>query len=144
MHHIVSDGWSMGLFLQELTALYNAYIQGLSRLSIPYLSSMEILPFGKDNGIQGEVFENQLNYWKKQLAEAPTFLPLPTDKPRPAVQTFTGAHQEFQLSVELTQKLTELSQQQGVTMFMTLFSSLWNITLSLYRTIRHLNRHTYS
>jgi hypothetical protein len=50
MHHIVSDGWSMGLFLQELTALYNAYIQGLSRLFNPLSIHMEILPFGKDNG----------------------------------------------------------------------------------------------
>ncbi|WP_223210642.1 non-ribosomal peptide synthetase, partial [Microcystis aeruginosa] len=122
MHHIVSDGWSMGVFIQELTALYNAYIQGLSSPLNPLSIQYGDFTLWQRQWLQGEVLENQLNYWKKQLADAPTFLPLPTDKPRPAVQTFTGVHQEFQLSLELTQKLTELSQQQGVTMFMTLLA----------------------
>ncbi|MCA2577054.1 MAG: amino acid adenylation domain-containing protein, partial [Microcystis sp. M41BS1] len=123
MHHIVSDGWSMGVFIQELTALYNAYIQGLSSPLNPLSIQYGDFTLWQRQWLQGEVLENQLNYWKKQLADAPTFLPLPTDKPRPAVQTFTGAYQEFQLSLELTQKLTELSQQQGVTMFMTLLAA---------------------
>ncbi|BCU12466.1 non-ribosomal peptide synthetase [Microcystis aeruginosa] len=123
MHHIVSDGWSIEVFLQELTALYNAYIQGLSSPLNPLSIQYGDFTLWQRQWLQGEVLENQLNYWKKQLADAPTFLPLPTDKPRPAVQTFTGAHQEFQLSLELTQKLTELSQQQGVTMFMTLLAA---------------------
>ncbi|MCA2629947.1 MULTISPECIES: amino acid adenylation domain-containing protein, partial [unclassified Microcystis] len=122
LHHIISDGWSRGVFIEELTALYNAYNQGqpspLKPLPIQYAD----FAIWQRQWLQGEVLENQLNYWKKQLADAPTFLPLPTDKPRPAVQTFTGTHQEFQLSLELTQKLTELSQQQGVTMFMTLLA----------------------
>ncbi len=122
MHHIVSDGWSMGVFIQELTALYNAYIQGLSSPLNPLSIQYGDFTLWQRQWLQGEVLENQLNYWKKQLADAPTFLPLPTDKPRPAVQTFTGVHQEFQLSLELTQKLTELSQQQGGTMFMTLLA----------------------
>ncbi len=122
LHHVISDGWSMGVLIEELTALYNAVNQGqpspLKPLPIQYAD----FAIWQRQWLQGEVLENQLNYWKKQLADAPTFLPLPTDKPRPAVQTFTGAHQEFQLSLELTQKLTELSQQQGVTMFMTLLA----------------------
>ncbi|MCF3609346.1 amino acid adenylation domain-containing protein, partial [Planktothrix agardhii 1033] len=123
LHHVISDGWSIGVFIEELTALYNAYNQGqpspLKPLPIQYAD----FAIWQRQWLQGEVLENQLNYWKKQLADAPTFLPLPTDKPRPAVQTFTGAHQEFQLSLELTQKLTELSQQQRVTMFMTLLAA---------------------
>ncbi|MCZ8045763.1 MAG: amino acid adenylation domain-containing protein, partial [Microcystis sp. LE19-41.2A] len=123
LHHVISDGWSMGVLIEELTALYNAVNQGqpspLKPLPIQYAD----FAIWQRQWLQGEVLENQLNYWKKQLADAPTFLPLPTDKPRPAVQTFTGAHQEFQLSLELTQKLTELSQQQGVTMFMTLLAA---------------------
>ncbi|GDZ93324.1 amino acid adenylation domain-containing protein [Planktothrix agardhii CCAP 1459/11A] len=122
LHHVISDGWSMRVFIEELTALYNADNQGqpspLKPLPIQYAD----FAIWQRQWLQGEVLENQLNYWQKQLADAPTFLPLPTDKPRPAVQTFTGAHQEFQLSLELTQKLTELSQQQGVTVFMTLLA----------------------
>ncbi|MEL0601303.1 MAG: amino acid adenylation domain-containing protein, partial [Planktothrix rubescens PR222] len=122
LHHVISDGWSMGVFIEELTALYNANNQGqpspLKPLPIQYAD----FAIWQRKWLQGEVLENQLNYWKKQLADAPNFLPLPTDKSRPAVQTFTGAYQEFQLSLELTQKLTELSQQQGVTMFMTLLA----------------------
>ena len=122
LHHVISDGWSMGVFIEELTALYNAYNQGqpspLKPLPIQYAD----FAVWQRQWLQGEVLENQLNYWQKQLADAPTFLPLPTDKPRPVIQTFTGAYQEFQLSLELTQKLTQLSQQQGVTMFMTLLA----------------------
>src|SRR4029079_537845 len=73
--------------------------------------------------LQGDVLQSQLDYWQKQLKDAPTLLPLPTDRPRGAVQTFAGAHQEFALSVELTQKLTKLSQQQGCTLFMTLLAA---------------------
>jgi len=123
MHHIVSDGWSIGVFVQELTALYNAYVQGqpttLTRLPIQYAD----FAIWQRQWLQGDVLQRQLDYWQKQLKDAPTLLPLPTDRPRGAVQTFAGAHQEFALSVELTQKLTKLSQQQGCTLFMTLLAA---------------------
>ncbi|MEH2127084.1 amino acid adenylation domain-containing protein [Nostoc sp.] len=131
MHHIVSDGWSIGVFVQELQALYNAYSQGQSSplLSLP----IQYADFAlwQRQWLQEEVLNKQLSYWEKQLANAPTFLPLPTDRPRPAVQTFNGAHLEFTLSIELTQKLEQLSQQQGVTLFMTLLSA-YNTLLSRY------------
>ncbi|WP_026798625.1 non-ribosomal peptide synthetase, partial [Planktothrix prolifica] len=123
MHHVVSDGWSMGVFVQELAVLYNAYTQGklspLAPLPIQYAD----FALWQRQWLQEDVLETQLAYWQKQLAGATTFLPLPTDKPRPAVQTFVGAHQEFILSPELSQKLTKLSQEQGVTLFMTLFAA---------------------
>ncbi|MBG1265934.1 non-ribosomal peptide synthase/polyketide synthase [Nostoc sp. WHI] len=123
MHHIVSDGWSIGVFVQELTALYNAYAQGqpttLARLPIQYAD----FAIWQRQWLQGDVLQSQLDYWQKQLKDAPTLLPLPTDRPRGAVQTFAGAHQEFALSVELTQKLTKLSQQKGCTLFMTLLAA---------------------
>ncbi|KYC42731.1 non-ribosomal peptide synthetase [Scytonema hofmannii PCC 7110] len=131
MHHVVSDGWSMGVFVQELGALYNAYIQGqclpLNPLPIQYAD----FALWQRQWLQGEVLETQLAYWRKQLADATTFLALPTDRPRPAVQTFAGAHQEFSLSPELTQKLTKLSQEQGVTLFMTLLAA-FNVLLYRY------------
>ncbi|MEI2579470.1 non-ribosomal peptide synthase/polyketide synthase [Scytonema sp. PRP1] len=123
MHHIVSDGWSIGVFVQELTALYNAYIQGQPTTLAPLPIQYADFAIWQRQWLQGDVLQSQLDYWQKQLKDAPTLLPLPTDRPRGAVQTFAGAHQEFALSVELTQKLTKLSQQQGCTLFMTLLAA---------------------
>jgi amino acid adenylation domain-containing protein len=123
MHHIVSDGWSMGVFLQELTDLYNAYIQNqpssLSPLPIQYGD----YTLWQKQWLQGDILQRQLDYWQKQLADAPALLSLPTDRPRPAVQSFAGAHLPFTLSWELSQKLTQLTQEQGVTLFMTLLTA---------------------
>ncbi|WP_414754485.1 amino acid adenylation domain-containing protein [Anabaena sp. CCY 9910] len=170
MHHIVSDGWSMGVFVQELAALYDAYSQdrqeekgqwagskGENRDAVctpPRSSSLKgrgLLPLlpapcspasssrqspltplaiqyadfaiWQRDWLQGDVLQKQLSYWQQQLANAPTLLSLPTDRPRPSVQTFSGAYQEFALSVELTQKLVKLSQEQGCTLFMTLLAA---------------------
>ncbi|MCG6135477.1 MAG: non-ribosomal peptide synthase/polyketide synthase [Nostoc sp. LLA-1] len=131
MHHIVSDGWSMSVFVQELTALYNAYSQSEPSPLLPLPIQYADFALWQRQWLQGEVLKSQLGYWKQQLANAPTFLPLPTDRPRPAVQTFNGAHLEFTLSVELTQKLVKLSQQQGCTLFMTLLAA-YNTLLYRY------------
>ncbi|MFM6112895.1 MAG: amino acid adenylation domain-containing protein, partial [Sphaerospermopsis kisseleviana] len=123
MHHIVSDGWSMGVFFQELTQLYNAYCQNqpspLSTLPIQYSD----FAIWQREWLQGDVLQNQITYWEKQLKDAPTLLSLPTDRPRPAVQTFVGDHYKFALAPELSQKLTELSRQEGCTLFMTLLAA---------------------
>ncbi len=123
MHHIVSDGWSMGVFVKELAVLYNAYSQGqplpLAPLPIQYAD----FAIWQRNWLQGDVLQTELSYWQQQLANAPALLSLPADRPRPAVQTFNGAHQEFTLSKELTARLAQLSQQQGVTLFMTLLAA---------------------
>jgi amino acid adenylation domain-containing protein/non-ribosomal peptide synthase protein (TIGR01720 family) len=131
MHHAVSDGWSIGVFVSELQALYNAYSQGQPSPLLPLPIQYADFALWQRQWLQGEVLRSQLSYWKQQLANAPTFLPLPTDRPRPAVQTFNGAYFEFALSVELTQQLTKLSQQQGVTLFMTLLAA-YNTLLYRY------------
>ncbi|MEH1954356.1 amino acid adenylation domain-containing protein [Nostoc sp.] len=123
MHHVVSDGWSIGVFIEELQALYNAYSQGELSPLLPLPIQYADFAIWQRQWLQGEVLQNQLSYWKQQLANAPTFLPLPTDRPRPAVQTFNGAYLEFALSSELTQRLVQLSQKQGVTLFMTLLAA---------------------
>ncbi|REJ55603.1 MAG: amino acid adenylation domain-containing protein [Microcystis aeruginosa DA14] len=123
MHHIVSDGWSMGVFLQELTALYNAYIQGLSSPLNPLSIQYGDFTLWQRQWLQGEVLQQQLDYWQKQLASAPALLSLPTDRPRPNQQSFAGGHLPFSLSWELTEKLTQLTQEQGVTLFMTLLTA---------------------
>ncbi|REJ44215.1 MAG: amino acid adenylation domain-containing protein [Microcystis flos-aquae TF09] len=123
MHHIVSDGWSMEVFLQELTALYNAYIQGLSSPLNPLSIQYGDFTLWQRQWLQGEVLQQQLDYWQKQLAGAPALLSLPTDRPRPNQQSFAGGHLPFSLSLELTEKLTQLTQEQGVTLFMTLLTA---------------------
>ncbi|MFN9736516.1 MAG: amino acid adenylation domain-containing protein, partial [Microcystis sp.] len=130
MHHIVSDGWSMGVFLQELTALYNAYIQGLSSPLNPLSIQYGDFTLWQRQWLQGEVLQQQLDYWQKQLADAPALLSLPTDRPRPNQQSFAGGHLPFSLSLELTEKLTQLTQEQGVTLFMTLLTAYY---IKLYR-----------
>ncbi len=123
MHHIVFDGWSMGVFIQELAALYNAYSQGQPPSLMPLPIQYADFAIWQRQWLQGDVLQSQLNYWQQQLKDAPALLSLPTDRPRPAVQTFAGAYQEFVLSVELTEKLKKLSQEQGCTLFMTLLAA---------------------
>jgi amino acid adenylation domain-containing protein len=122
MHHIVSDGWSMGVFTAELAALYKAYCNGeaspLPELPIQYAD----FAHWQREWLQGEVLENQLSYWRKQLEGVPV-LQLPTDHPRPAVQTYRGASQSLILSATLTEALNALSRAEGATLFMTLLAA---------------------
>jgi amino acid adenylation domain-containing protein len=122
MHHIVSDGWSMGVFFRELSILYDAFCNGkpspLPELPIQYAD----YAVWQRNWLQGEVLETQLSYWKTQLANIFP-LQLATDRPRPAVQTFRGASHSSVLFGDLTDKLKTLSRKDGVTLFMTLLAA---------------------
>ncbi|MEH2284140.1 MAG: amino acid adenylation domain-containing protein, partial [Nostoc sp.] len=131
MHHVVSDGWSMDVFVKEFIALYNAYSQGQASPLLPLPIQYADFALWQRQWLQGSVLQSQLSYWQEQLANAPTFLPLPTDRPRISVQTFNGANLEFALSVELTQQLIKLSQKQGMTLFMTLLAA-YNTLLYRY------------
>ena len=123
MHHIVSDGWSMGVLIGEVAELYAAYSRGeaspLPELPVQYAD----FAAWQRGWLQGEVLEKQLNYWKEQLRGAPDFLELPVDNPRPAIQTYCGALEWFSLSPEVSQKLNRLSREQSVTPFMTLLAA---------------------
>ncbi|HLH61201.1 MAG TPA: amino acid adenylation domain-containing protein [Ktedonobacteraceae bacterium] len=129
MHHIVSDAWSMEILFHELCELYTANVYGhlspLPELPIQYVD----YAIWQQNWLQGEVLEEQLNYWKSQLAGIPV-LQLPTDRPRPAVQTFRGAAQLVVLPAELTEALRAFSRREGVTLFMTLLAAFKTL---LYR-----------
>src|SRR6266516_3927036 len=120
MHHIISDGWSEGVLCQELTALYDASISGqpalLPALPIQYA---DFALWQREQGQQKRLAE-QLTYWKQQLAGAPPVLDLPTDHPRPAIPTHRGRMYSFIFSQALTQGLKRLSQQEGVTLYITL------------------------
>ncbi len=120
MHHIISDGWSIGVLIRELTALYEAYCAGepspLPELGLQYAD----YAMWQREYLQGSVLEQELGYWRKQLEGAPSVLELPTDRPRPPVQTFRGSVQSIVLSEELTRGVREMSQREGMTLFMGL------------------------
>jgi len=119
MHHIVSDGWSMGLLTRELSIIYQALATNqpidLPELPVQYADFSE----WQREWLQGEILEEQLRYWLDSLAGAPAKLELPTDRPRPAQQSFHGASVSLRLSEKLSESLTEFSRREGVTLFMT-------------------------
>ncbi|MBN3927585.1 non-ribosomal peptide synthetase [Nostoc sp. NMS4] len=132
MHHIASDGWSISILWQQLIALYEAFLNSqpypLTKLPIQYAD----FAVWQHQWLSGEVLSQQTNYWKTQLAGANTALELPTDRPRPPVQNYQGASQSLMLPQTLSASLTELSHQEGVTLFMTLLAAFGTI----------LHRHT--
>jgi amino acid adenylation domain-containing protein len=127
MHHIVSDGWSMGVLFRELSVLYQAFCAGkpspLPELPIQYVD----FAVWQRQWLQGEVLDRQLSYWIRQLEGIPAVLNLPTDWPRPAAQSFQGARQSRELSRELTEGLKALSRKEGLTLFMTLLAGFQTI-----------------
>jgi amino acid adenylation domain-containing protein len=123
MHHIVSDGWSIGVIFRELAALYGAYRQGgespLPELAVQYPD----YAVWQRERLQGEALDRQVGYWKGRLAGAPALLELPTDHPRPAVQSHRGARQVEMLPAELTEPLQALARAEGATLFMVLLAA---------------------
>jgi len=122
MHHIVSDGWSIGVLIQELGALYTAFASEkpspLPTLSIQYADFAK----WQREWLQGEVLETQLAYWRQQL-NGISMLNLPADRPRPAIQSYRGKRQFLQLPKQLSEALEMLSQREGVTLFMTMLAA---------------------
>jgi amino acid adenylation domain-containing protein len=129
-HHVVLDGWSMTLLIREIAALYEAFIAG-QEPSLPDLP-VQYADFAvwQQNWLRSEAQETQLEYWQKQLAGVRMF-ELPTDKPRPPIQTFKGTVEIFALPAEITNGVRALSRQCGVTVFMTLLAA-FEILLQRY------------
>jgi amino acid adenylation domain-containing protein len=122
-HHIVCDGWSMGVFYRELTALYRAFSEGkpspLAQLQVDYADFAR----SQRERLQGETLQRQVDFWKQQLNGAQTTLDLPTDNPRPPLQTYRGAVQHFALPAKLAVELLRLSRKEDVTLFMLLLAA---------------------
>ena len=130
-HHIVSDGWSMGIFNQELVAAYYAY----SNCREPHLPP---LPFQyadytlwQREWLQGERLDELLTYWRRQLSGAPTVLNLPTDHSRFLAQTFRGASERIALPASLTKSLKALARREQSTLFMVLLAA-FKVLLARY------------
>lgn len=129
MHHIISDGWSIGVLIQELGILYSAFVQGepspLPELTLQYAD----FAHWQREWLQGEILEQQLAYWRQQL-EGISMLNLPSDRPRPAIPSYRGKRYGLQISKAVSQELDALSQGEGVTLFMTLLAAF---QILLYR-----------
>jgi len=123
MHHIVSDGWSIGVFSRELSALYPAFLAGkpspLPELPVQYAD----FAHWQREWLAGETFKAQVAWWKEQLAGAPPKLDLPADRPRPLVLTFAGAAQQWFLPATLSRELKALARREGATLFIALLAA---------------------
>ena len=131
MHHIVSDGWSMGVLVREMAGLYQAFVEGkpspLPELTIQYADYAK----WQREWLSGARLEEELSHWRKRMEGAPALLALPTDRPRPAVQSYRGAQARLLLPKRLAEALQALSRREGVTLFMTLLAG-FEVVLSRY------------
>jgi amino acid adenylation domain-containing protein len=122
-HHIAYDMWAARVFMTELAALYEEFAQGrpssLKELEIQWADYAT----WQRNWLQGEVLEKQFNYWRKKLADAPRFLDLPVDLPRPATQSYNGACESFQFGLELAEQIRAFGRSHNVTPFITVLAA---------------------
>ena len=128
-HHIISDGWSTGLLVRELSALYAAFSQDLpDTLPEPALQYADYAVWQRQ-WLQGLALATQIGFWRQHLDGAPELLELPSDRPRPPQQSYAGGAIGFELSAELTAGLRQLSRRHGCTLFMTLLCG-WSILMA--------------
>jgi hypothetical protein len=124
MHHIVFDGWSTAIFVKELSTLYQAFAKNLpsplAGLPIQYAD----FAVWQRQWLNEDVLKPKLDYWKQKLAGTPPLLELPTDRPRPLVDSMQGDSETFQLSAEITEKLKNLSKRSGATLYMIVLAAL--------------------
>ncbi len=124
LHHIVADGWSVGVFIEEFSTLYSAFNQGMKAKILPELKIQYAdYAYWQNQWLQSEQKNKQLAYWKNQLANAPSVLNLPYDYPRPVAQTYNGAHLAFSISHSVTASLRELSKTEEATLYMILLAA---------------------
>ncbi len=123
LHHIITDGWSMGILIREMATIYNALIEGKTPELPPLPVQYADFALWQQNWLKDDVLQKQITFWKNYIGENPPVLDLPTDHPRPAVQTFNGQSLRYDLPTELSQKIVQFSQKQGVTLFMTLLAA---------------------
>ncbi|WLA02847.1 non-ribosomal peptide synthase/polyketide synthase [Xanthomonas translucens] len=129
LHHLISDGWSMGLLVRELSTLYTAFAQGQPDPLPPLQLQYADIAVWQRRWISGEVLQRQRDFWVDHLHDAPPLLELPTDRPRPPLQDYSGDTVDIAVDADLTAALRGLSQRHGTTLFMTLLAG-WAVLLS--------------
>ena len=129
MHHIVSDGWSMGVLIRELSALYKAFSRGESDPLRPLAIQYADYAAWQRQWLSGERLAEQSSYWQRTLADAPAVIDLPADRHRPVQQDFSGDTVPLVLDEALTAGLQALSRRHGLTLFMTVLAG-WALVLS--------------
>ncbi|NOZ55918.1 MAG: amino acid adenylation domain-containing protein [Calditrichaeota bacterium] len=125
MHHIVSDGWSVGVFINEFSALYEAFLHGKPNPLPPLPIQYADFAVWQKKRLESEVKEKELKFWREKLGGELPVLELPTDRPRPAVKSYRGDHRRLTLPAELLDKVRELSRTHGTTMFMSLLAGFY-------------------
>ncbi|MEQ1974761.1 non-ribosomal peptide synthase/polyketide synthase [Xenorhabdus sp. SGI240] len=128
-HHIISDGWSIGVLLHELSTLYRAILDGQETPLAPLPIQYADYTVWQRTWLQDAVIAEQRDFWRNRLAGAPALLTLPTDRPRPAVQTYAGSQIPVHIDAALLASLKELGQRHHATLFMTILSA-WSIVLA--------------
>jgi amino acid adenylation domain-containing protein len=128
-HHIINDGWSWGVLTRELAALYAAHVKAEADSLPPPPVQYADYAIWQREWLQGEVLEAQLQYWRQQLLGAPTQLQLPTDRPRPAVESFKGATLRLSLPRSLSSRLSDIARREGSTPFM-IFLAAYQVLLA--------------
>ena len=131
IHHIVADGWSMGVLIRELTDLYDAFFRGMPSPLEPLSIGYADFALRQREWLQGEVLQRELEYWKRQIAGAPARLDLPVDFPRPFALSPSGHTFRFELTPGLSAQLGEFAQEEGATVFMVLLAA-FNVLLARY------------
>ncbi|NBD14539.1 amino acid adenylation domain-containing protein, partial [Corallococcus sp. c25j21] len=131
MHHIVSDGWSMGILVREMVAFYEAFITDRTPALAPLPVQYAGFAVWQQGWLQGETLEAQLGYWKAQLGGAPVALELPTDRPRPPVQSHRGSTVSVHVPLPVSEAIKTLAQREGATPFMALLGA-FQLLLSRY------------
>ena len=130
MHHIMTDGWSMGVFNRELKELYKSYSEGkesnLQELNVQYVDYAG----WQRRWLKGKIYEEQVGYWKEKLKGVQP-LELPTDRPRPARQSYRGRHHGFEVNEEVFGGLKRLAREEGATLYMVLLAA-FNVLLHQY------------
>ena len=129
MHHIVSDGWSSGIFIREIEALYPAYLAGRPNPLPPLRIQYADYACWQRTVLDTDALSAQVDYWQGQLAGAPELLSLPLDRPRPSQQDYLGGSVELTLSPTLTKRLNGLARSRGMTLYMVLLGA-WGLLLS--------------
>ncbi|MEQ1845417.1 MAG: condensation domain-containing protein, partial [Nitrospira sp.] len=131
VHHIVSDGWSMGVLVREVAVLYRAYVhQHPSSLPELVLQYADYAAWQRQ-WLSGPVLQQQVTYWTEHLAGAPSILTLPTDRPRPSVHSYRGATHTFTVAAPTVMGLYQVGQQAQATLFMTL-AAAFTVLLARY------------